>query len=780
MTLPDPTLYPTSLDTDANLFLVHDAMRVRLLEDYNVGDTSIQVEGDENVLSRFPTTGLITLTEQCSDIDDRALSFYYTSITVDGTTATFSDMMLLPGFNDNMKLKRITNVTQNVMAEHHNHIKDAIIAIENFIGVQGTVDAVPLGPTIVGRINFLRQLAFTPRAWFAADQTIGLVPLTVTFTEQAFHLGDGDVEFLWNFGDGEIPSGSSIFSTASVVPSDISNTLVRDTNGGSIQKTYNRPGKFSVTLTVRNQFGEDTVIFTEMINARIDAPDEAQIDFVPKSSQLNSTGNNPPVFSRLGTKPGGPYTIPPTMRSRVNTFVDMLVPVGNISLERSFAGEVMEGVLPDLSNGTPVDPVVEFTWSLSDDLLHPNARTARASYSVGGIYDLKLRVDTESGAYRITTYENVIDIIENTNLWLWTFQGNTTSVIGHELGLISEVFKTADQTFTVTRDDSFLDGTNNEAQAKREFAKNTGFAPRSATVSGDRGQTFLFWAGGGSSYTTLGLTSQPINNISYEGFGDSYTTVSLTNTTTMTVGVTKPWNWVFLDQGTLVYFVFGADPNLIPNQNFSNQEKTALNLTTNTFVNTTLISDNFKNNAGDLRQHPSAGFDGGGEPLFGRFAVYRSTWKDSTGYFVRNDAVGSFFRILSFYKTEGTIADPFTDIRKLQDIQGPTRQEGELLTLSNGVFFFDNSGTVSAFNTSSETWEVGGVSNVNFRTVQDSTVPGFDNLSNTLLAASDDQSQAFLSYDYSTNAFIKFNSVDLTFTNQGSRPSGTQWIMGIY
>jgi hypothetical protein len=69
--IPNPSDFPKNLDTDDNLFLVHDSLRVRLLEDYiaNSNQKSILIEGDETIISRFPTTGIITLTEQCSEID---------------------------------------------------------------------------------------------------------------------------------------------------------------------------------------------------------------------------------------------------------------------------------------------------------------------------------------------------------------------------------------------------------------------------------------------------------------------------------------------------------------------------------------------------------------------------------------------------------------------------------------------------------------------------------------------------------------------------------------
>ena len=120
-----PSLFPDAFDSNDNLYQVADALRVRLAEDYNPGDTSITVLGDETTMRRFSTTGVITLTDQCAPVDERAISFSYTSRTL----TTFDGLILLSGFTDNAKPKNLTSVTQNVMADHHNVIKDAIINI---------------------------------------------------------------------------------------------------------------------------------------------------------------------------------------------------------------------------------------------------------------------------------------------------------------------------------------------------------------------------------------------------------------------------------------------------------------------------------------------------------------------------------------------------------------------------------------------------------------------------------------------------------------------------
>jgi hypothetical protein len=218
----------------------------------------------------------------------------------------------------------------------------------------------------------------------------------------------------------------------------------------------------------------------------------------------------------------------------------------------------------------------------------------------------------------------------------------------------------------------------------------------------------------------------------------------------------------------------------VANSNPSNTTKTTYSLATQASVGVTLGAADFENGADNLLDHPSA--FSGGVPTNGYFSVYRTAWKDNAGYILRNSGVNEFFRILEFYTTQGIVGDPFVTITRLLDIGGPAKVEGELVEMSNGLFFFNNSGDISAYNEISGTWETAGPSltAVSFRSLQDTTVSGYDSKTNRLLAASDSQTVAYLSYDYSINAFIKFTNTDNTFSNAGSRPSGTQFLMGIY
>jgi PKD repeat protein len=761
MTIPTSSSYPDVFDSDENLYEVHDSLRMRLAEDYLPGDTSITVEGDFLNVARWPDNGLITLTEQCSDLEERAISFHYTAI--DRTRLIISGLELLPGFPDVKKPKRITHVTVNVMAESHNNLKNALVAIQEFCGVKGTLDKEPFGPTLEGRINFLRKLVLQPKAWFTSDKRTGNVPLEIEFRDMSFRLGtDGtsqSVQITWDFGDhtDSTISITSVISADSVVPDTPIDVLVRDKDGGKIKKIYHQPGLYDVKLTVENDFGKDTVVLPNYVNARVKAPDLAIVRFIENTSNQQAIS---------GVPPNGPFEVNPKIRSPINTLIQIEVETGeNPSTPGiSFAGEHLNEL------GQPIDPVTNFTWALSDDLSHPNSRETKASYSVGGIYDMKLRVDTKFGAFRITTYENSIDIVENQNLWHWIFN-DSTNARAYEYGLISETFKlTTAPTVAVTRNDSFLNAEPNNTQQKREFKRNTGFAARSNIASGQGGAALLFWASGrGASDPT---TSEQIKVVEFDGFLGTYI-----NRTP----VTRQWNWANLNSPQTAFFVFGTVPTSPPNLSPTNVTKQILDFNTLTVSSNVLTNDNYLNGAQELTENVAV-YGSLGESLFGNFSVYRTAWKDNTGYILRNDGVGPFFRIKSFYRTEGTVGIPFVNIRKLQDIQGPTKLEGQLVEMSTAVFFLNNSGSVSKFTPEENIWRSGGpgVNSLLYRGLQDTTVIGFDDPANTLLAASDHDKRAYLSFDYSPDAFLRFNEIDLTFVNLGSRPEGEQWMMGVF
>lgn len=752
--------YPEELDSNTNLFLVHDSLRVVLAEDYNpTSSTKIFVSGD---ISTFPPTGIITLTEQCSDPKDRAVSFFYKSKTID----TFEELTVLPGFkNEIIRKKQITNVTQNVMSHHHNSLKDALIAIETFVGVKGTTDETPFGETMEGRINFLRKLVLSPKAWFTANKRVGLIPLEVEFKNESFRLGNDEVKVIWDFGDQEDGIGISLISSisvTSVVPISTINVNVTDIDGGIIKKTYTKPGEFDVVLTVENEYGTDSIVFEKFINARNEAPVEAVIDFNNASDQMYTPGTR--ILNDL-SEIAGPWEIPPKIKSKTNKFISMFIDPDSIYLhedgtQRNNAGEELN------LNEQPFDPIEEYEWILNDDLLHTNENFTDAAYSVGGVYDLILRSKTRYGSFKITKYAGAIDVIEDKNMFLFTLNG--LSPISHEFGLISEEFKTGIENDAVNLDfnNSFLDGTYDEEKAKFELKRNVGFSKFNNILSGFGGTSIITYATGG---TTSDVTTQKAKILNFSGFSGLLTPDSLE--------VDRPWNWVFLPFANKAYYLFGTEnvnpQSIVSTPSYEYKDVLLFGNSLTIGPGSPIIEANYLNGASDLGDIPSIN----GEP---KWSVNRSAVKDNTGYILRNESVGLFFRLKHFYRTEGNSGEPVTNFRKIQDISGQIKTEGQLVSMTNGIFFFNNSGSVAAYNLIENKWEVLSVNPNIFKNFQDVVVDGYDNKGNTLLATSDGERVAYLSYDYSNKSFIKFSSIENTFTKLNPRPEGEQWLLTIY
>ena len=743
MSIPQIT-YPEIIDTDTNLYLVKDSLVLTLSKDYNIGDTIIVSNGTSDQMSLFPPSGIITLTDQCAELDARAISFYYSS--KDDTTGIFSGIELLSGFPNVNKLAKITTISMNVVAQHHNNIKDAIINVEKFSGVSGDISLIPKVGSLEARINYLRSVALKPKAWFSADKKIGIIPFIVNFTDLSFRVAtdnaDNPVTTTWDFGDGDVRT----FNYANTSDANTSSNQ-------KIQKIYETAGTYTVTYTITNKFGTDSVTFENLIDARFPAPDAAVINI-----------QSQPYQTTTGT----------TVRAPSNSLIYLYIPSGiNPLTGRTYSGEEVNNL------GDPLDPIETYTWNLSDELTHGNDTQTTALYDIGGIYDIILRCDTLSNSFRITTVNDAIDIVDNTNLWMWLYtylpsgQQSTTAVQVTEFGLTSETFKTPQTPqLTLGTDNSFLDGTPNENIQKYEFARNVGFCPATYQTSGYSGNSYLFWASGRSPTDSPSIEQVKVNL--FNGFNKTYATQT---------SFLRPFNWMFLNTNNFAYFMFGL-PNTapVPFSSPTNVNLQTFNLLTQAVSTTTFTNSNFVGTAIDLTSNPASFDPLTGNNISGDFSIYRSSWKNNAGYFLRDIISGTQLRIFSLYGTIATVGNPFSAVKKLPEIAGPAKFQGELVTMSNGLFFFNNSGAISVYDDTANTWYTAGtgVNSVSFTALQDKTVIGFNNENNSLLASSDNDHLAYLSYDYSNKAFIKFNNIDLTFSILPNRPRLNQWYMGNY
>jgi len=683
-----------------------------LAQDYTVGDTIIVVENNPFVMDLFPDSGIITLTENCSEPEFRAISFYYTS----RTSTTFNDVGIIEGFIDSDKPKNITNVTMNVVAQHHNAIKDALQLIQHYAGSAGEITSKPLFGTLEQRTNYLRTIAYNPKPWFVANNTIGIVPFTVDFTDLSFHAGkelqNNDITYTWDFGDG----------TVKVISYSIINS------NADISHTYQNPGIYTVKLTVANRFGSNTSILPDYINSRYIAPDFA--------------------------------TIIPDLNAYQIELNDQIKTPNNMNLYLTVTN----------NGGYAIDPITTYDWILSDSLSHPNNDSTNVNYQIGGIYTIALKCSTTNASYRITQKLNYVNVVENKNYYLFTYGNNPNYVYANEMGLLSETFKSIQPTGTqVFINDDFLVGTDNETQAIREFKRNNFSAINGYYSSGISGNLTISYASGRNASQSSSV--EQIISINFNAFNESFNSYN---------SVARPWNWIAYSFENSQYFLLGNPLSQTPGLSLTNQQIIEHNFTTNTYASTSVTSNQYLGASTELRQNP-AQFDDN-VSLYGYFSVYRTALNGRNGYILRNSGVGDFFQLKSFYKTKENGADFIYYFEKLTDIAGGEKTEGQLVNLSSGLYLFNNTGSVSAYKPDTNTWEVGGpgLNSLAFREFQDTTKSDYNNPNNTLVACSDNDHAAYLSFDYSNNSFVKFDDITLTFSKLPERIDNSQWNCNIF
>jgi PKD repeat protein len=691
-------LYPKEFDSDDNLYLAVDALRASLGFDYYPGNTSIIADGD---ISRFPPSGIITLVDQYSSPKERAISFYYGK----KTDREFLELELLSDSPDCPKPKKITSITLQVMSDHREMLKNSILAIENFLGTKHEIANEPKSGTIFGRINFLRKVVFGPKAWFEVDKNTGAAPFTTkfVFTGTGNNGPVGEVSYLWKFNGEEM-----------------------QTQEPFVEKVFLNPGSYTVSLTIKNSYGEDAVTFVDMVKVKGQAPEEAQIKFLPLKTQIHFDD------------------IIPRIRTPINQPIAIEIPQKTEN-KKTFAGELI-----DPKTNKKVDAVTSYTWNLSDDLPHSNATKTKALYTVGGLYDLVLRTDTNLGAYRITTYENCIDVVEPINLWVWTLE-NKQQIRSFEFGLISEVFKKSNNTYSIKVNDDFLE----DQRAVHEFWRNNGSAAVHELSSGQGGDRLLYWASGRGQHDSS-FTEQ-INFAQYNGFADIYTSG---------VSLQRPWNWASLASNKNVYFLFGVPQDeQFPTVSLTNKSKTTYNIAARTSVSESLDYSNFKNGAHDLTKNLGV-FDSKFNAVNGHYSAYRTVWKNDVGYILKNSNLGEYFLFKNFYKTEGTLGVPCQNIIKLPDMPGDHNYEGSLVALNKGIYFFNNYGSTYCFNDLTGIWETVNAHNH----VAKNELDG-------LLAASDGESKAYISME--NGAFFKFNEIDMSYITFNHHSPNNHWLMAV-
>jgi hypothetical protein len=355
---------------------------------------------------------------------------------------------------------------------------------------------------------------------------------------------------------------------------------------------------------------------------------------------------------------------------------------------------------------TRVDPVVLYTWSLGDDLTARPARTRRGRRSASaGYYDLVMRVDTGFGSYRITNYSDTFDVVENLNLWLWTFvrrvlRRETNTVRATEYGLVSESVQGPDdgrpaglRRLVVPRRRPEL------VPAASPSSSGTPGSPPGAPRRPARAAfCTLYWATGRSAVRRRG--------------GRADRTRRVQRVHRHLRRPTRPWpptwNWVYLNSSRGVLPVRdrrprASAPNTSPTTSQSFLTHDLLTLTAAT--TTALTPANYLGGAAELDQQ-RGDLRPGGEPTYGHFSVYRSCLEGLDGILPAERRGGAVLPDQELLPHGG---DDVTDARAERPEVGRTcparrRWRGSWYRSRPGCTSSTTPGSVSAYNDTTGVW----------------------------------------------------------------------------
>lgn len=259
------SLFPIVKDDKEQLYEARNNAQTLLKQSLSYSGKYIVVEDN----SSFPPQGLLRIGPAPGEEGNAELIYYDKK-----TTGIFRD--LIRGFAGSRQNRWASgkHVTNSVMSEHHNAVKDAVLQIERNLGTETTPAEESLNYIL--KEQEVRFLA--PKALFRAWPRRGAPSLRVRF--QNFTTGDA-VRYLWDFGDG----------TTSVEKHPI--------------HTYQNEGIYSVKLNVITSLGAQGIY--NKLNY-ITVSDEEKVPFfyvtplegysIEKAAEmtLNGTPTDPTVF----------------------------------------------------------------------------------------------------------------------------------------------------------------------------------------------------------------------------------------------------------------------------------------------------------------------------------------------------------------------------------------------------------------------------------------------------------------------------------------------------
>ena len=181
------SLFPEALDDFESLYRATNNSKIPLKQTLTFNSKRIIVDDT----SAFPPSGILRVGPDVGVIGEYEMVYYHSK-----TSNTFENLIrAFAGSKQRKWSAQESFVSNAVVAEHHNAIKDALINMETNCGVK----EFPTPESLNGILKYQEIRFLAPKPLFRAFPIKGPPPLKVRF--QNFSTG-WIARYLWDFGDG--------------------------------------------------------------------------------------------------------------------------------------------------------------------------------------------------------------------------------------------------------------------------------------------------------------------------------------------------------------------------------------------------------------------------------------------------------------------------------------------------------------------------------------------------------------------------------------------------
>ena len=747
MSIPKTTNYPYTYDTEYELKTVVDSLHANTIEiivPYDVTDKGtynwelglgiIDLDSTED----WPDSGFISLylKEHWGQAIDRATLFHYASKEDNRLLeVTILNGQVIKYF------PRGSTAVQNVVAQNHNYNKDAVLALESYLGHRGTDNQ----SSIEWFTEFFVKNVRKPQAWLSVSTNKVLIGDEIIVKDLTTRINPGftidkdpTVQWVFQLGDGikidislDAENQEYVFEITKQDNNGIVKTrTVRKKNWDKkIVLAYQNPGVKNMTLTVINEFGEDIIYLEKAIKVLNQPPQNIQIQIqAPNINNANDIKRAYAIKDQITILAGHEH----------------------------FGDDVV--VLYDWDFGSSVD---------KESI--PNSNYLTMNFLFGGVYDIGLKIVTETDAWASAYLQNAIDIVEKPSVWL-AYSGMYSGQLAmNEYAIRANTWKQNGLSFD-------LQMNFNTGAADLDFVKN-----KSMHHVVNTNNAILFWAS--DQYNMKTALYNSINNI-------------MQNKSERL----KLYDWYTLyipEYNTGQVYIFGglSDINDIAN---INQEILFYNIKNDLFtvLQQNFVTETLPPETSNIRSYTEAYFNCQEllENSNSTVARFKATNYGGKGYVLKTASDNLFNEFYSFDPAENIFASVSTNLPFV-------KTEIAFESLRDGLYVISNVGDVHKYNTTSDTWtsttqETSEIytelfyTNTNLR--QDPNASGV--FATESMSTNSSNTNLYFSYDYNIESFGRFNLETLSFQKLSARPpenvsgdvplvGGTifnQWGMGVF